>query len=57
VFGSDCNSTDDPKLHEAKLATLRRGFARIMSGHEIIGALAKSAPGRSISAAVPVTGN
>jgi nicotinamidase-related amidase len=39
VFGSDCNSTDDPRLHEAELATLRRGFARIMSSSEIVTAV------------------
>jgi nicotinamidase-related amidase len=39
VFGSDCNSTDDPGLHEAELATLRRGFARIATAAEIIAAI------------------
>jgi nicotinamidase-related amidase len=39
VFGSDINSTDDPRLHDAELQTLRRGFARIMSSDEIVDAL------------------
>jgi nicotinamidase-related amidase len=39
VFAADCNSTDDPRLHEAELATLRRGFARIASADEIIAAI------------------
>jgi len=39
VFGSDCNSTDDPALHEAELATLRRGFAKIATAAEIITAI------------------
>lgn len=43
VFASDCNSTDDIQLHEAELATLRRGFARIMSAAEITAALAEPA--------------
>ncbi len=41
VFGSDINSTDDPKLHDAELQTLRRGFARIMSSDEIVDALGR----------------
>lgn len=39
VFGSDINSSDDDQLHDAELRTLRRGFARIMSSEEIVGAL------------------
>lgn len=39
VFASDCNSTDDPRLHEAEVATLRRGFARIMTASQIIAAV------------------
>jgi len=39
VFGSDCNSTDDQALHEAELATLRRGFAKIATAAEIITAI------------------
>lgn len=48
VFASDCNSTDDAGLHDAELATLRRGYARIMAAHEIIAALAPS--GRDLAA-------
>lgn len=57
VFGSDCNSTDDPHLHEAELATLRRGFARIMSAREIITALKGAAPTEGVLAAVAESGN
>jgi nicotinamidase-related amidase len=39
IFGSDVTSTTDPKLHEAELRTLRRGFARVMSGAEIAAAV------------------
>lgn len=39
VVASDCNSTDDVRLHEAELATLRRGFARIATANEIIAAI------------------
>jgi nicotinamidase-related amidase len=39
VFGSDCNSTDDPALHAAELATLRRGFAKVATAAEIISAV------------------
>jgi nicotinamidase-related amidase len=39
VFGADCNSTDDPGLHAAELATLRRGYARISTAAEIIAAI------------------
>lgn len=39
VFASDCNSTDDPALHHAELATLRRGFAKIATAAEIIAAI------------------
>jgi nicotinamidase-related amidase len=35
IFGSDVTSTTDPKLHEAELRTLRRGFARVMTAVEI----------------------
>lgn len=41
VFGSDINSTDDPALQEAELKTLRRGFAKILTGDEIIARLEK----------------
>jgi nicotinamidase-related amidase len=43
IFGSDVNSTDDPEQQEAELRTLRRGFARIMTADEIIGAVRASA--------------
>lgn len=39
VFGSDVTATNDPALHAAELQTLRYGFARIMSGAEIIARL------------------
>ena len=39
VFGSDINATDNALAHEASIRTLRRGFARIMSGDEIIDTL------------------
>jgi len=42
VFGSDVNATDDEQLHRAELKTLRKGFARVMSGREIGEALAAS---------------
>jgi nicotinamidase-related amidase len=42
VFGSDCNSTDDPALHAAELATLRRGFAKVATAAEIISAIGQS---------------
>jgi nicotinamidase-related amidase len=35
IFGSDVTSTTDPKLHDAELRTLRRGFARVMTAEEI----------------------
>jgi nicotinamidase-related amidase len=39
VFGSDVNATDDAQLHEAELKTLRKGFACVLSGLEIMNAL------------------
>lgn len=39
VFGSDINATDSAIAHEATLRTMRRGFARVMSGEDIIDAL------------------
>ena len=39
VFGSDTNSTDDPRQQEAELRTLRRGYARIMDSKSIINAI------------------
>lgn len=41
VFASDANSTDDASLHEAELATLRRGFARIMTAAEIVSEISR----------------
>jgi nicotinamidase-related amidase len=43
IFAADCNSTDDERLHEAELATLRRGFAKIATADEIIAALSEAA--------------
>lgn len=39
VFGSDINATDLPEMHENELKVLRKGFAKIMTGAEIIKAL------------------
>lgn len=39
VFGSDCNATDDDKIQQAELMTLRRGFALVTTTHEIVDAL------------------
>lgn len=36
IVGSDVTATDDPKLHEAELRTLRKGFAMILSTNQII---------------------
>jgi nicotinamidase-related amidase len=36
IFGSDVTSTHFPNLHEVELKILRRGFAKILSGDEII---------------------
>ncbi len=36
LFGSDVTATNDPALHDAELRTLRYGFARVLSGAEII---------------------
>lgn len=55
VFGSDCNSTDDARLHGAELATLRRGFARIMSADEIVAAVTATAPPEGVFAAGTVS--
>ena len=40
VFGSDVTSTDSAVNHVATLRTMRRGYARVMSGREIEAALA-----------------
>lgn len=44
VFGSDVNATDNPLAHEATIRTMRRAFARVMSGDQIIEALEKGDP-------------
>jgi nicotinamidase-related amidase len=44
IFGSDVTSTTDPKLHEAELRTLRRGFARVMTADEIADSVRGAAP-------------
>lgn len=35
VFGSDLTATDDPRQHEPELATLRKGFALVLTAQEI----------------------
>jgi nicotinamidase-related amidase len=44
IFGSDVNSTHDPRQHEAECRTIRRGFGRIMSSDEIIAGVAVAHP-------------
>jgi nicotinamidase-related amidase len=39
VFGSDVNATDSALAHEATIRTMRRGFARVLSGEQITDAL------------------
>lgn len=51
VVASDCNSTDDAALHEAELATLRRGFARIATAGQIIEAIGTGTAGTAGTAA------
>ena len=57
VFAADCNSTDDERLHEAELATLRRGFAKIATADEIITAIGADSQvtghGAALQAALP----
>ena len=36
VFGSDVTSTDDPEMQEPELMVLRKGFAKVLSMHEIL---------------------
>jgi nicotinamidase-related amidase len=36
VFGSDVNATDSALAHEATIRTMRRGFARVLPGAEIV---------------------
>jgi nicotinamidase-related amidase len=52
VFAADCNSTDDERLQEAELATLRRGFARIAAADEIIAAIGAASPATGHDAAL-----
>jgi nicotinamidase-related amidase len=39
VFGSDVTAVDDPDMQEPELKVLRKGFAKVLSAHEIIEAL------------------
>jgi nicotinamidase-related amidase len=39
VFGSDVTATDDPDMQEPELKVLRKGFAKVLTEAEIIGAL------------------
>ncbi len=39
VFGSDLNATDDPEMQEAELKVLRKGFAKVLSLHDILATL------------------
>ncbi len=39
VFGSDVNATDSALAQEATLRTMRRGFARVLKGSEIVDVL------------------
>lgn len=41
VFGSDVTSTDHPELQENELKVLRRGFANVLSSHEIFSVISK----------------
>lgn len=36
IVGSDVTATDDPRLHEAELKTLRKGFAMVATSSQII---------------------
>jgi nicotinamidase-related amidase len=45
VFGSDVTATDDASLQEAELKTLRKGFARVLTGEEIIQELTSARAG------------
>ncbi len=42
VMAEDCCSTDIPALHRAEIATLRRGYARIMTHDQIIAEFQKT---------------
>lgn len=39
IFGSDVTAADDPDLQEPELKIMRKGFAKVMTGEEIIKAL------------------
>ncbi len=39
VVGSDVTATDDPHMQEPELSVLRKGFARVLTVDEIIGAV------------------
>jgi nicotinamidase-related amidase len=39
VFGSDVTAAHFPELHDMELKVLRRGFAKVMSLHELLNAL------------------
>jgi hypothetical protein len=39
VFGADLTGTDDPDQQEPELATLRKGFALVLTADEIEAAL------------------
>ena len=39
IFGSDLTSTDAPEMQEYELKIMRRGFAKVLSCHEIIKSL------------------
>jgi len=43
VVGSDVTATDDQKLHEAELKTLRKGFAMVTTSAQIISKLETTA--------------
>lgn len=43
VFGSDVTATDDPRLQDAELCVLRKGFARVMTAEQIVAALVGTA--------------
>src|SRR5919201_259470 len=49
IFGSDINATDDEDAHEAELRVLRRGYARIMTGEEIIAELGRASGSGSLA--------
>jgi|GEM_PF-6648455 len=36
IFGSDVTATDDPEMQENELKIMRRGFAKVISGDQII---------------------